>query len=110
MEYMSCMCTTHAHSIATHSQAVSKSDYISFMQPSRLRGWLDVCIDNVETATITLDLFDGDISNSVQSECPTSHCSPQTSFTLTGNDSFLQFAIPSIDTNYLKASLQLRTR
>ena len=107
-----CMCGIHIHSQLPHTchQKLTINNIIVSLQPSRLRGWLDVCIDNVETATNTLDLHDGDINNNVQSECPISHCSPETSFTITGNDSFLQFAIPSVDTHYLKASLQLRTR
>ena len=67
-------------------------------------------MDQVSTATHTINLSGGTLSSSVQNGCPDDQCLVNTSFTLTGNDSFIEFRAEEQTTSYFKLLLNFQTR
>ena len=84
---------------------------LSFLtQTSRLRGVLDVCIEFVEAQLAVIDLLSGDLSNNVQAGCPSALCLATSGFTLTSQDSFIEFSVQQGVTSYFKLLLEFQTR
>lgn len=88
------------HSIMTHN-------HFPF-QDSRLRYVLEACVSQVSMATNTIDLFGGTLSSNVQRGCP--GCLVTTSFTLSGNDSFIEFRTEEETTSFITLLLEFQTR